>query len=115
MISLHEKGKVDLEYVGSLLDKNREEVIGELEFNSMYEDFETSEYVQVEEYLSGDIRGKMEKLAELTDKWQQELKEEIEKTIYPVDTPSLHTFPADKAQYSEIEKICKTTWHTFQH
>ena len=107
MISLHEKGKVDLEYVGSLLDKSREEVIDELEFTSMYEDFQENKYVQAEEYLSGDIRSKMENLADLTAMWRSELKSELEKLLYPVDIPVLHSFPESREQYSEIEKYAK--------
>ena len=59
-ISMQEVGQVDLEYMHSLTKQSEEEIIKALEFDRIYFDFQKNEYQIAEEFLSGDIRAKME-------------------------------------------------------
>lgn len=59
-ISMQEVGRVDLDYMRALTGRTIEEVIRSLEFERIYFDFKKQEYQIAEEYLSGDIRDKME-------------------------------------------------------
>lgn len=57
-ISLSEKGKVDIEYIGRLLNKSMEETLAE-GAGIIYKNPETNEYETSEEYLSGNILKKL--------------------------------------------------------
>jgi len=59
-ISMQEVGYVDLDYMRSLTGQTEEEVINALKFDRIFFDFQTHEYQISEEFLSGDIRDKME-------------------------------------------------------
>lgn len=59
-ISMQEVGQVDLEYMRSLTKQSDEEIIKALEFDRIYFDFQENEFQLAEEFLSGDIRAKME-------------------------------------------------------
>ena len=74
MISMQEKGRVDIPYMSSLTDLPAKEIIKDLEYVSIFEDMETNSYVPADEYLSGDVRGRMEKLAQQRQKWQREME-----------------------------------------
>ncbi len=105
MISLQEKGSADLDYMASLLDMPKDEVIHRLEFNGIYEDFETGKFLPAEEYLSGDIRGKIENLEIMTRKWEMELDHEVEQAVYPLADPlPAHQFPDNRNDYTELER-----------
>lgn len=66
MISMQEKGRVNLGYMMGLSGISKEEMIQQLEFTSIYYDVQKAEYQLTDEYLSGDIRGKIEYLENLT-------------------------------------------------
>ena len=61
ILSLSEKAKVDLEYMSELTNKNKDEIIKELEGEIFklpsYED--TEQYLTADEYLSGNVREKL--------------------------------------------------------
>lgn len=60
VISMQEKGKVNLPYMENLSKIPSEKIIADLEYQSIYFDFEAKEYQLAEEYLSGDICSKIE-------------------------------------------------------
>ena len=59
-ISMQEHGKVSIEYMAELTGQSKEEIIKSLEYQRIYFDFQKQEYQLAEEYLSGDIRAKIE-------------------------------------------------------
>ncbi|MEN6624266.1 MAG: SNF2-related protein [Smithella sp.] len=79
-ISMQEKGKVDLPYMESLTNISHKRIVRELEFTSIYYDWEKKEYQLADEYLSGDIRGKIEFIENLSHKLEKQ-KEELLRTI----------------------------------
>ena len=82
LLSLNEKAKVDLDYMMSVSDFSKEELLKELK-NVIYkvpnalEDNSLEEYVTADEYLSEDIREKL-KIAELSVKFDSSLQENVE-------------------------------------
>ena len=70
-ISMQEFGRVELDYMKTLTGKKEEEIISALEFERIYFDYQKQEYQIAEEFLSGDIREKMEqteiKIKQITD------------------------------------------------
>ncbi len=61
-ISMQQKGHIDIAYMSMLTNKPREEVLGDLYGKEIFFDYDTGYYVTVDEYLSGDVRAKLEKL-----------------------------------------------------
>lgn len=84
MISLQEKGKIDLAYMSTLTDKTPEDLVKDLEFSSIYEDYETHRYMTAEEYLSGDVRDRIEKLDKLIHRWTKDLRTLVYAELYPM-------------------------------
>ena len=62
VISMQEKGKVELPYMATLTGATEEELVQALECDRIFYDHQHHEYQIAEEYLSGDIRGKIEAL-----------------------------------------------------
>ena len=58
IVSIQEKASVDLDYMSSLLNKDKEEIINELQ-GIIFKDPETERYVTSDEYLSGNVREKL--------------------------------------------------------
>nr|WP_298595445.1 SNF2-related protein [uncultured Mitsuokella sp.] len=86
-LSLHTKGEVDLAYMSSLTGDTRETLIKQLEFTSIFYDPEKQEYVLAEEYLSGDVRQKIEDIEKAIDGWRAERDSEACSTLYPSIKP----------------------------
>lgn len=59
IISMQERGEVDLDYMASLTDIEKEKIIQELEYTDIFYDEESRSYIQADEYLSGNIREKL--------------------------------------------------------
>ncbi len=84
LISLNDKGRVDLDYIVRLCERPRDEVLSELE-GRIYETT-SGEYVTAEEYLSGDVRQKLreaERAAEVNPAFLKNV--EALKTVQPAD------------------------------
>ena len=60
IVSMTEHGKVDIPYMEFLTGRNGDELIKELEYREMFWNFRARAYQSADEYLSGDIREKME-------------------------------------------------------
>ncbi|ERL04152.1 N-6 DNA methylase [Mitsuokella sp. oral taxon 131] len=67
VISMQQKGCVDLSYMAELTGSTVRELTDALEYKQLYFDEETKAYIQSDEYLSGDIREKIEKLDALAE------------------------------------------------
>ena len=59
-ISMNTKGKVDLQFMSALINESVTDIIKKLEYTRIYFDDYKQEFVQSDEYLSGDIRAKIE-------------------------------------------------------
>ncbi len=101
MISMQEKGKVDIPYMSSLTELSPEEIVGDLEYVSIFEDIETNTYVPADEYLSGDVRGRMERLEQQRQKWQQEMEGIAKEQTFPI--PKLFSYSASNTKISVDE------------
>jgi N12 class adenine-specific DNA methylase len=59
-ISLSEKGRLDLDYIAQLTGKGKQDVVSDLaEEGLIFQDPETGEWVQEDEYLSGNVKAKL--------------------------------------------------------
>ena len=80
-ISMQEIGYVDLDYMKSLTGQTEEEIIKALEFERIYFDFQKKEYQLAEEFLSGDIRAKMEFVESKINQIDAEINKKIAENI----------------------------------
>lgn len=84
MISMQEKGRVDIPYMAKLTRLSSEKVVEDLEYTGIFEDMETNSYLPADEYLSGDVRARMEGLERQIQKWQQEMQGIAQEQVFPV-------------------------------
>lgn len=66
LVSLNERGRIDLDHITSLYGKPPERIVGELG-DLVFHDPETDEHVTRDEYLSGNVRKKLAVAAASTD------------------------------------------------
>ena len=102
-ISMQEFGRVELDYMKTLTGKTDEEIITALEFERIYFDFQKQEYQIAEEFLSGDIREKMEQ----TERKIKQITSDINKKI-ALKILQIEEFPKYAPQ-NEIEKQILTS------
>ena len=85
IVTLNEKGRVDLDHMGGLLSRSPEEFLPELKgtvfFNPQTKQWETEDF-----YLSGDVREKL-KIAETASQTEPRFRENVEalKAVQPED------------------------------
>ena len=122
-ISMQEIGRVEMDYIKMLTGQNEEEILNELEFKRIFFDFQKQEYQIAEEYLSGDIREKMEqtelkikqieadinkklalKILQIEDAPTYEPKNDIEKQILACN-PDMSPFFSFSNYYDHNENI----------
>ena len=88
-ISMQEVGRVDVDYITALTGRTSEEIIKSLEFERIYFDFHEQEYQIAEEYLSGDIREKMEFTERRIQQTEMEIDTKLAKSVLKIeDIPS---------------------------
>ena len=96
-VSLSEKAKVDLQYMGKLTGKTEEQLTEDLAgiifFNPSSEQYETAD-----EYLSGDVR------------WKLRLLKEIDKPKYAANMEALEKVQPNDLTASEIDVRLGATW-----
>lgn len=96
-VSLSEKAKVDLQYMGKLTGKTEEQLTEDLAgiifFNPSSEQYETAD-----EYLSGDVR------------WKLRLLKEIDNPKYAANTEALEKVQPNNLTASEIDVRLGATW-----
>lgn len=84
-ISMQEVGCVDLDYMRVLTGWTNEEIINALEFERIYFDFKKQEYQIAEEYLSGDIREKMEFAESRIQQIEMEIDTKLSKSVFQIE------------------------------
>ena len=84
-ISMQEVGRVDLGYMAALTDQTKEELINALEFERIYFDSQKQEYQIAEEFLSGDIRAKMEFTENKIKQVENEINKKIVSSVLQID------------------------------
>ena len=95
-ISMQEVGRVELGYMKSLTGQTEEELVKALEFDRIYFDFQKREYQLAEEYLSGDVRAKIEFTESQIRKTESKINEKIASAVLQLD---------DVAQYEPRNEI----------
>lgn len=100
IISMSQRGRVDLEYMSGLTGDSVEKIIAELNGSSIFLKPYESEYVTADEYLSGNVREKL-KTAQMAAKEDKKYQVNVEalETVIPKDIPA-----------SEISVRLGTTW-----
>ena len=84
-ISMQEVGRVELEYMKLLTGQPEEEIVKALEFERIYFDFQKQEYQLAEEYLSGDIRAKMEATELRIEQLDAEINEKVALSVLKIE------------------------------
>ena len=84
-ISMQEVGRVDLGYMAALTDQTKEELINALEFERIYFDSQKQEYQIAEEFLSGDIRAKMEFTENKIKQVDNEINKKLVSSVLQID------------------------------
>lgn len=101
MISMQEKGSVNIPYMARLTGRSNEEIVSELEFNEIFEDIEHHKFVTADEYLSGDIRGRIEYLENQLDNWTDELHELAARELANLPSGEYRSFTAKNFPFPE--------------
>lgn len=97
--SLSEKGKVDLDYMGSIYKADKQKIINELE-GLIFINPENKRYETADQYLSGDVRYKLKTaLYYAKDNQEYQLNVKALESVQPVDLDA-----------SEIDVKLGTTW-----
>lgn len=106
LVSLNERGRIDLSFMKKLMGQRPEmEIIKELK-GQIYYNPVSQEYETAEEYLSGNVR---EKLKAVKDLLREELPPEFEKDLQANETALTSVLPEDLSA-AEIEVRLGTTW-----
>lgn len=87
VISLGEKGYIDIPYIADLAGISHREAIEELEYKSIY-DTGNGQYVTAEEYLSGDIRQKIDDVQAQIKHKERLISEVVEESL--LDMPEIY-------------------------
>ena len=110
VVSLGEEGYIDIPYIANLTGMTPKEAIDELEYKSIY-DIGNGQYVPAEEYLSGDIRQKIDEVQTQIAHKEGLIREVAEESlldlpeIYSVDHHKERTFkPLTNFIYNNPEK-----------
>lgn len=100
IISVSQKGKVDLDYMSSLTGNSTDQIIQELNGTGIFLKPYEGEYVTADEYLSGNVREKL-KTAQMAAKEDEKYQVNVNalEKIQPTDIPA-----------SEISVRLGTTW-----
>lgn len=100
IISMSQRGKVDIEYMASLTGDKSDNILSELVGNKIYQLPFENNYVTSDEYLSGNVREKL-KLARIAAK---------EDEIYNANVSALERVIPKDIPASEISVHLGTTW-----
>ena len=84
-ISMQEVGRVELGYMKALTGQTEEELVKALEFDRIYFDFQKREYQIAEEYLSGDVRAKIEFTESQIKQAESKINEKIASAVLQLD------------------------------
>ncbi|WP_439723984.1 hypothetical protein, partial [Anaerovibrio sp.] len=82
-ISINERGDVDIEYMAGLTGSSEQDIINELEFTSIYYDTAHDKYQLADEYLSGNIRQKIEDVQQVIDNLSERKNKVVAEKLSP--------------------------------
>lgn len=95
-ISLREKGKVDFAYMSSLRDgATVTDILNELEYKEIFEDV-SGEFVPADEFLSGDVRQKMDDATDAITHIREQLRSIAAEEAFPMPDHPEYTGDAEK-------------------
>ena len=110
VVSLNEKGRVDLEHMSGLLCRSVEEFLPELQ-GAVFQNPQTGEWETEDQYLSGNVREKLE-VAEAASLTDPRFKENVEalKAVQPEDLSATEIdvrLGASWLPAEDIERFCQ--------
>lgn len=106
-ISMLQKGVVDLSYMASLTKTTVSDITAQLEFTRIFYDYGTQRYQLTEEYLSGDIRKKIDDLKEVRALLQKQVREKalaMRYVHFPNKTQIAAAYPENAFSAPEAQK-----------
>ena len=109
IVCLGEKGYIDIPYIADLAEITPQKAIAELEYKTIY-DIGNGQYVTAEEYLSGDIRQKIDEVLARISHKEKLIHEVAEESvldlpkIYSVDRYKERTFKPLTKPFSNPEE-----------
>ena len=101
-ISMQEVGRVELDYMKALTGQTEEEIIKALEFDRIFFDFQKKEYQLAEEYLSGDVRAKIEATEIEIQQIDAEIDRKIASAVLKIGNPPTYE-PKNELEKKIIE------------
>ena len=99
IVSITEHGKIDLSYMERLTGMDKEKLVKDLEYTDLFYDDHTGSYLPADEYLSGDIREKIEEL----EQKQKSIQEQRDNMVWESLIPTMSKFEVYIPK-NEIEK-----------
>ena len=102
-ISMQEVGHVELDYMKSLTGQSEDEIIKALEFDRIFYDFQKKEYQLAEEYLSGDVRAKIEATEFEIHRIEDEIDRKIALAALKIENPPTYE-PKNELEKKIIER-----------
>ena len=106
-ISMLQKGVVDLSYMASLTKTTVNDITAQLEFTRIFYDYGTQRYQLTEEYLSGDIRKKIDDLQEIRELLQKQVRAKalaMRYAYFPNKTQIAAAYPENAFSAPEAQK-----------
>ena len=114
-ISMQEFGRVELDYMKSLTGQSGEDILNVLEFERIYYDFQKKEYQIAEEFLSGDIRAKMEAIEIKIKQIGCEINEKLAMAVLNIDNIPAYE-PKNKIEQNIMTcNPARFSFFTFSH
>lgn len=120
-ISMTEKGKVNLDFMQNLTGKSQQDLVRELEFSRIFYDHDQSSYVLAEEFLSGDVRQKLDNVNDRIEYFENELQRYAQEKVVPFsstryvpkneDEERFISSPYDNMDYSSIDQVAQSVYN----
>lgn len=101
-ISMQEKGEISIDFMSSLTNKTPEEIISELEFDKIFYDFKTQEFQLAEDFLSGDIKQKIDDLQQIIEKQNLDFEANVSANV--LNLQGYLPYPVEYFPKNDIEK-----------
>lgn len=114
-ISMQQKAFVDLPYMEDLTGMTRKEIVDELEFSQIFFDFEDHMYKVADEYLSGDVREKLERTEGIADSLNREFSKGLADDYFKIPDFSSYE-PKDEIETKILsENPIRSPYFSFEY